>query len=674
MNELILPLYDLFAKNNIKDINIVNYILFMIFSFTDILLPGIKPKINITQYMSNTTNTEWFKTHIDDIKQQYNKKYKIFNFITPDVIYNLADNIIDIFKTINMSSLDIVDNIFVMFLRNENLNIVKEYFKYYNNKLLSKFIVDIAKVKIDNTETIFDGNMKINSCIDVIVDKYCAKSLPVNMSKIYGQQSNTVIKEVILTNLSAKLKNNFDDNIITTDIIINDFNVPVKLFDLILFDLPSDIRNIIHANSCQKIKKLKIRGTKCEPLLLQLIMCTLNKNGRAVIVVPDSLLFSDSIQPIETRKYLLENFNVKKIMQIHESIYLNKNTKNSILYFENNGKTTMVEFSKIHIVDDKLVEKHVSNIEINIIKSNMCSLYYNNYESINTHCTNKTINFNCVDSLFDISSNLKDSMVDDMLVLTKYYKDNRSVLLTNSTNVVGANYDIFITYKNTPNEYLLKYLKHLIQTKYEQFVKGKMKQFDINKIRQIQIPILSEISQKTLCNYLKVSHDIIDKNNDLIKMYEQLKFCILGSIPQHDMIEINDICAFNTSKTKCIGIIKNGLTAGSIYLLDNVTDFSKNSHYLAVTNYKFLIEYVFYWLQFKNDKIKELANLTSQTNLNQSNLMSIKVPIIGLEQQKDIISNCSGFEDIITKLNLTNKNITDKDIMSMVFKLNNLEL
>ena len=41
-------------------------------------------------------------------------------------------------------------------------------------------------------------------------------------------------------------------------------------------------------DNLSKIKKLKLRGTKSEPLLLQLIMCSLNKNGRAVLVVPDS--------------------------------------------------------------------------------------------------------------------------------------------------------------------------------------------------------------------------------------------------------------------------------------------------------------------------------------------------------------------------------------------------
>jgi restriction endonuclease S subunit len=70
-------------------------------------------------------------------------------------------------------------------------------------------------------------------------------------------------------------------------------------------------------------------------------------------------------------------------------------------------------------------------------------------------------------------------------------------------------------------------------------------------------------------------------------------------------------------------------------------------------------------------KIKELSNLTQQSNLNKSNLLSLKIPVIDLNKQLDIISYCNEFESQINRYNLDNKAISEKDILSTVFKLNN---
>ena len=64
---------------------------------------------------------------------------------------------------------------------------------------------------------------------------------------------------------------------------------------------------------------------------------------------------------------LFVNFNVKKIVQIDDSFYHVKNYKNSILYFENNGKTESVEFSKIALNDNKVNEDNKIIINFNTI-------------------------------------------------------------------------------------------------------------------------------------------------------------------------------------------------------------------------------------------------------------------------------------------------------------------
>ena len=48
------------------------------------------------------------------------------------------------------------------------------------------------------------------------------------------------------------------------------------------------------------------------------------------------------------------------------------------------------------------------------------------------------------------------------------------------------------------------------------------------------------------------------------------------------MIELNKICNLVTSQTnkKLIGIIRNGLTAGTVNIINENTVLSNNSHYL----------------------------------------------------------------------------------------------
>jgi hypothetical protein len=203
---------------------------------------------------------------------------------------------------------NIVNDTIINHINTENLNIIKEYIRYYNNPLLIKWIVDI--IPRNNTDIILDANCKINSFYDEIKSR-----IPIELSNtnLFAIQNNKYLYNIqLLTNFfkyNTLLNSNIlSKNILIDDIIINDKNT----FDLIFLNMPSNIHNIIHANCCKKIKNLKLRGTKSEPLLLQLIMQSLNPNGRAVIIVPDSLLYNESIQLIDTRQYLINNFNIKK--------------------------------------------------------------------------------------------------------------------------------------------------------------------------------------------------------------------------------------------------------------------------------------------------------------------------------------------------------------------------
>ena len=116
-------------------------------------------------------------------------------------------------------------------------------------------------------------------------------------------------------------------------------------YDVILANMPFGVKGIKHAECCERIKALKIRGTKSEPLFLQLMMVSLNRGGRCAVVVPDGMLVNSSECHDGTRKYLMEHFELKRIIKMRGQFFMNTGIQPSILFFENTGNpTTAVEF------------------------------------------------------------------------------------------------------------------------------------------------------------------------------------------------------------------------------------------------------------------------------------------------------------------------------------------
>ena len=59
--------------------------------------------------------------------------------------------------------------------------------------------------------------------------------------------------------------------------MIDDGKTFIDKVDVILANEPFGLKNITHAECCERIKELKIRGTKAEPLFLQLMMLLFQK-------------------------------------------------------------------------------------------------------------------------------------------------------------------------------------------------------------------------------------------------------------------------------------------------------------------------------------------------------------------------------------------------------------
>ena len=117
--------------------------------------------------------------------------------------------------------------------------------------------------------------------------------------KFVKQKQHTSIETVEDYKLNAFLETRVQFNkLIKQDTLKNDMTINDFLLekaDVILANEPMGIKNITHAGCCNRIKDLKIRGTKAEPLFLQLFTWSGSK----------------SAVPVDTgmHKYSLVNFN-----------------------------------------------------------------------------------------------------------------------------------------------------------------------------------------------------------------------------------------------------------------------------------------------------------------------------------------------------------------------------
>jgi len=618
-----------------------------------------------------------------DNNQLVDKIIYLYNYFNIEIDINIKEltlKLVNVIKLIDIKKIDkinLFNEIFEYYLNTENLASTKYYVKFYNKKILSEWIFNLGNPTIsEQMGTIFFGNIKVNSYLNILVEKGQDKKINFNKisDKLYGHQNNQFIKRLELANIMLNSNKNFSENFSSDDLLTKDISLSTNSFDLIYFDFPSGIHNIIYANCCNKIKKLKLRGTKYEPLLLQLIMYSLNINGRSILIVPDNLLFSDSVQHIETRKHLMENFNVKKITQIDESLYVDKGNKNSILYFENNGSTKSVEFTKISLkTNNNIIEEtNQSVIPIDKIKSNIYSLYYKTYESIkNLNQDIKSKNFN---EIFEFNTKLDSFDSKQFICLEKYYKNDKSISIGSIKQDCWEYY--IISKNNEASNFNIKLLENILKAKYQYLVKGKMNQFDLNKISQLKIPIMSEQIINHVCEYMHITDKIIIDNNEKINSTYKLKWCLMNSISLDKMILINKITKLYDKKSiiepsiKMIGIIRNGLSAGQVYSLDSNDNISTNSHYLIIKDTNYLLEFVYHWLKYNESKLKEIANLNFQPNLSQTNLLNFKIPEISIESQIEIVNNCNDFDSIINKYDANNKSLLDKDILGSIMKIN----
>jgi hypothetical protein len=579
--------------------------------------------ININLYDNNDIYISFLNFIKTFPKKITNKELSVF-IISKEDFYDLYNEFINDENIIKNIKDDQLITIFysIYSTSKQFKHKIKEFNLYFTDLKYIDYIDNIINnTKSNNICNLFSGFGKF------IYNTYDEKKkyllVDENIYVVLISYINMLIKYNEIQNINFKIQ-----NIITED--VTNYN-----YDLVLADLPDDIKNLIYANCNSKIKFLKIRGTKSEPLIVQYITQILNKTGTAIIITSNSLLFGDSTQHILTRKYIFENFGVEIIDLNNKKslLILNRNKTNKIFFkfFDNND---VYEF-----------------IQEDIIKNSYSFYYYNYCKNLlkNTYLNTRKIE-NVLDiKLFEKSNN---NINYDVL----YSFKNNNFKIDKIENIDNADY-VFIS--KDDNEYRQEFLNNellaLFNKSIQNITKGKMKILNLDTINELNINILDVNFQNQLIHYNKNTKQILQLNSTQIEMLESFKNKYIDElINNKNKIKIQEICEITheSNNKNTIYINRNTNNAGTINLTNTEKENTTNNYYLHIKNSNFLHDYVYYILLYYEKEFIKLANSNKTISLNRKSVENFEIPYLNIdEQQKIIDKNNKINSDIHTYLN-----------------------
>lgn len=566
-------------------------------------------------YYSNLNKSNLHDTFIVFKNSLIDKKIGNINITDElDILYDefISDSNIytQLINEIKVTSL--IDIIYVAYGNNKY---TKHYIKDFNLYFTDLKYINFIHNMIDYTDKSISICNFFSGCGRFINNIYC------NNNSYYLIDNNPIISQISYFNLLIKYKTINNIKLITTNIITYESN---NKYDLIIGDLPEDLRNLIYANCNSKIKSLKIRGTKSEPLIIQYITQILNKNGKAIIILSNSFLFGESNQHINTRKYLIENFEIKVV---------NLDNKKSILSIEKNTKST-IEFSFYD--DTKVINYSLADV----IKNNY-SFYYYNYLKLVKNVENN--NLILISDFVNITTEITNINITSEIL---YSYKNFLFEINHLPNI--NNYDYLFITKNE-NMYQQKFINYfllnLFKTYNKSITKGKINQINVNYIKNLQVIIPSYEIQTKIINYYD-NYKIINKQIEIqISNLESIKKHIISqTINNCKNIKLEEICTV-THTSDCINTIyinRNTNNAGCVNLTNKPEETSTNYYYLKILNTEFINEYIYFILLYFENELIKIANINKTVSISKKTLENFNIPCLNIEEQKILINkiNC----------------------------------
>ena len=643
-------------------------------------------------------------------------------------------------KELNVKKLeteyDIIGIIYELHLKTGSGASMRDLGQYYTHRLVIKYMIELCDPSMKNgkIEKILDPTMGtggfLSMSIKYLNEKYKNINWSENKNNIIGFDIDENVRNLAIINIMLETGELCKDSLLKQDtlreeITCLDNDKKIGKVDVILANEPMGLKNITYNSCCERIKKLNIKGTKAEPLFLQLFMELLEKNGRCATIVPDGMLFNESVLHKNTRKHLVENFNLKKVINLNGDFFMNTGVKTSILYFTNDGKTKETEFVEVTLLKEKIKENTIMKVNYDELKENDYSLFWRKYvvdegkkiireikyEKINEICIinyGTRIKKNEVDAKDDYTE-IKYPCYgggDISFYMNKYNRDCENIVISRfgvskkCVRLISGKFwlnDSGFTIKPKNSDVLNKnYLGYycfvVLQEKIYNLSMGAcQKNLQMNHFKNISIPIPLLKIQEAIVERLDVITNSIEESKKLIENYKKImKYyveCetrnvmtqILGKnikyLPKknkykaHDCKQIGKYNFYTSSQDKIMYRDDYEFSDTCIIMGRGGNPSVHLGEKFSVSHddcYVLIcdnVKYIYYWLLNNKDILANGFTGSTIKHISKNYIDNLKIPMMDKNKQNMVVQYCNNISNLINMLN-------DQIINNEVLKIN----
>lgn len=374
--------------------------------------------------------------------------------------------------------------------------------QYFTDRAICEYMVRMCNPGFEEDgvpESICDPTMGTGGFLTRVIKHY-GRTHPdkpidwkIQCKEIHGCDTDPKVAGIARLNLFMETGGHLADNLLTHDSLYDD--LPQSGYKVILANMPFGLKQLVHADCCERVKDLKIRTTKSEPLFLQLMMVSLKLGGRCAVVVPDGMLVNASNGHTGTRKHLLDNFELRRVIKMSGQFFVNTSIQPSILFFENTGNpTTAVEFwDVVRGANGDIQETMV----LSVPRANLdaaCSFDMRRYQEVKVVANPAGFHMAKLSDIAELCRNNTEIVDDANGMYTKYF----------GPKIVGkcSNYHFDGEYILTPGRQSIGLLG---------YVNGKF-----TTTHTFVIKVKSEYSSKYVYYYLLLNNKLSEKRKGII--------------------------------------------------------------------------------------------------------------------------------------------------------------
>lgn len=622
-------------------------------------------------------------------------------FKTGDFIYNVKNwnihkIVLETIENINLtdlhSEIDIIGLLYESHLTT-GASSARDLGQFFTNRQITQYMVRLCNPKVINgvPESVCDPTMGTAGFLTTYV-KYLEEEnvdWKIHQSQVHGCDTEKFVSAIAKINMFLETDGVLFDDIKLQNSLNDD--LPMNDYDIILANMPFGLKNLTHAECCERVKDLKIRGTKSEPLFLQLMMVSLKLGGRCAVVIPDGVLTNITKIAIDTRRYLLDNFELKKIVKMKGKFFMNTSIQPTILFFKNTGKSTKkISFYEVSKDEEENVvaEKKILSIDISQLNQKNLVLDVRKFQKVENPFDGNIINNVKIGDLLAITKGkniperdrvsdglypyygangitgyTNEFLIDDTVILLSAVRTTNEKIYFVEGKIYPSSATLII---NCEDKRLLKFIYYQLKfIDLDGFVKSSslIPTIDIDKFKDFNIMmsthhslIVDMIDKVYLSNIhldemigliIKTMENIINsdecekkKLGDISNFfsgkgnYERGK----GKIPYYDsngivgMVEspLYEGEYIITARKMSVG--NTHYINGAFYPSDNTIVFQSSDPETVLT------KYLYYWFFHNSEILKNMSN-GIKPGIRKEDLKELMIPIPSLERQEEIVQH-----------------------------------